>query len=287
MTAIIILLTSPVFISCDKHQVQDPPLIALRQDSGFLYKDTVLQPGEKVRIGIRASGSGANLTYFSIRLNDGSSHILLDTGMNNPRLEYSLEVIKTTAPVETWSFLVMDRNRVETSVQIVLRKSEVSKWGKIRIIDNITLGAQENGTTGSFFSLADTTVMTLGQAFTRQAMVDMIYYYGLYEGTLSSPNEAEAPGFFTGPDGLANWTVKNETRYDTTVITPQVFDLSTNDSLILTAYEPTAGKKKGKFLQPGMVLSFRSPAGKLGLVKITGVTPMPDGMVAFSIKIQE
>ncbi len=273
--------------SCQKDQAPGPPQITFIYEKGYISHDTTIEPGQKVKVGIRAVGPDANLTYFSIRLNDGKSQIFLDTGFNTPLLDYNLELIKTTAPMEKWTFLIMDRNRIEQSVQIVLTKSDIPKWRKIRSMTDIILGGQENSATGSFFSLADTLVMNLQQAFENQAMVDMVYYYGQYESTLASPNEAEAPGFFTGPKGIANWTVKNETRYDTTVITSQVFDASENDSLILSAYEPTAGKKKGKYLQPGMVFSFKSPDGKLGLIKIQDVQPASTGSVKLTIKIQE
>jgi hypothetical protein len=284
---IMMVILSVSFTSCSKNPDPIPPLISFIQEKGYVYQDTVLEAGQKVKVGIRAVTSGVNLTYFSIRFDDGTSKILLDTGMNTTSLVYDLEVIKTNSPVEKWIFLIMDRNRIEQSVQILFTKSDSSKWGKIRTVNDILLGAQENTVTGSFFSLTGNAVMNLQQAFENQPLADIVYYYGQYEGTLASPNEAEAPGFFTGPQGIANWTVKNETRYDTTMITPQEFDMATNDSLILAAYEPTAGKKKGKYVRPGMVFSFRSPVGKLGLLKIQEIVAFPAGTVKFTVKIQE
>lgn len=287
VAGMIFILLSGSFTSCRKDTASGPPLISFIYEKGYVAHDTIVPAGQKLKIGIRAAGPDANLTYFSVRFDDGKSQILLDTGLNAPSLVYNLEVIKTNAPVEKWTFLIMDRNRVEQRVQIIFTKSDSSKWGKIRTMRNIILGAQENQGTGSFFALSDTSVMTLPQAYENQPLVDMVYYYGQYEGTLASPNEAEAPGFFTGPQGIANWTVKNETRYDTTLISAEIFDQSGNDSLILAAYEPTAGKKKGKYVQPGMVFSFRSQAGKLGLVKVQDFTPLPAGSVILTIKIQE
>jgi len=287
VTGLVLISFSVLFFACKKGTAPIPPLISFNRGAEYTFNDTTLQAGQKVKIGIHAVTSSANLTYFSVRFDDGRSQILLDSGLNVPSLDYTLEVIKTNAPVEKWTFLIMDRNRIEMSVQINLAKSDSSRWGKIRTMNDIVLGGQENSAVGSFFSLDDTLVMNLQQAFENQSLADIVYYYGQYEGTLASPNEAEAPGFFTGPQGIANWTVKNETRYDTTMITAQMFDQSENDSLILSAYEPTAGKKKGKYIQPGMVFSFRSPEGKLGLIKIQEVTPAPAGSVKMNIKIQQ
>ena len=287
MAGISLISCSALFTACKKDPALVPPVLSFIHDEGYTSNDTMIDAGQKIKIGILCSTTNANLTYLSVHFNNGTNQILLDSGMNTPSLVYTLDVIKTNDPIETWTFLVMDRNRIQDSVQITLIKSDSSKWGKIRILKDVCLGSQENGTTGSFFSLDENNAMTLSQAYGAQPSVDLIYYYGQYEGTLSSPNEAEAPGFFTGPQGIANWTVKNETRYDTTGITSQAFDLSQNDSLILAAYEPAAGKKKGKFLQPEMVLSFRSHNGKLGLIKVQEITPFPAGQVKFSIKIQE
>ncbi|MEI7662437.1 MAG: hypothetical protein WCK34_09575 [Bacteroidota bacterium] len=277
-----------LLFSCRKKEVtHNPPEIKFVTDSGYVSHDTTLVAGGKIRIAIKAWGTDANITYFSIRYNDGTPKIILDTGMNRSGLNYTVDIIKTASQVEKWTFVVMDRNRQVESAGIVLTKSDYSKWGKIKTQPDILLGAQENPDSGSFYSLSSGRVFSLSEAYLEQAEVDMIYYYGQYQGTLSSPAEAEAPGFFTGPRGIANWTIKNEMRYDTTSLQAADFDLAQNDSLLLGAYDPAAGKKKGKFLQPGMVLSFKSPAGKLGLIKVTGLTGTVAGTLQFSVKIQE
>jgi len=288
ISMLLLLSGTVLFYSCRKETpTESSPDIRFVTGDGLLAHDTILAAGQRVRIGISALGRDARITYFSVRLNDGINRILLDSGMNTSTLNYTLEVIKTNAPLERWTFFAMDRNRVADSISIYLTKADTSAWKPIRSLENIILGAQENSTTGSFYSLQTETVMTLEEAYLVQPLTDIIYYYGIYEGTLSSPNEAEAPGFFTGSHGLSAWTVKNESRYDTTLLTTDMFDKSLNDSLILAAYEPTAGKKKGKYLQPGMVFSFRSPAGKLGLISVREVTPAPAGSARINIKIQE
>lgn len=183
--------------------------------------------------------------------------------------------------------MVMDRERNKDSVQVLLMKSETSHYGDIITYSEIILGAQENTTQGSFFAFSNGDILGLDSAFLNQTLVDLIYYYGQYEATLSSPGEAEAPSYFTGPSGIANWTVKNETRYDTTSLSLQDFDESLNDSLLLAVYEPAAGKRKVKFVAPGMVISFKSQAGRIGLLKITGTEPGAAGTLHFSVKIED
>ncbi len=288
LTSLIMLLGMFLLLSCrEKEEPHIPPGMKFIADPGFTTHDTVIVAGQKIRVGIQAWGNDAGITYFSIRYNDGSPKIVLDTGMNRSRLTYTVDIIKTSSAVETWTFFIMDRNRQTDSARIVLTKSLDSKWGKIRTLPDVTLGAQERSDTGSFFSFSSGQVFTLGGAFMNQPLIGMIYYYGLYQGTFASPAEAEAPGFFTGTQGIAGWTIRNETRYDTTSVSPAAFDLAANDSLLLSAYDPSAGKRKAKFITPGMVVAFKSPDGKLGLIKVSTLSGTTAGTMKFTVKIQE
>lgn len=288
LVVLVTIIIGCTLSSCQKEpDPGNPPSIMFISGNGFISGDTTIPAGQRLKIGITAKGIDANITYFSVRLGDGTLRILLDSGINVSSFNYVIEVIKTNVPIEKWTFLIMDRNRVKDSLSIKLTKADSSAWGPIITVENLMLGGQENPATGSFYSLSHDSVMNLDQAYANQSLTDIIYYFGQYEATLASPNEAEAPVFFTGPHGISNWTVKNETRYDTTQLSPEAFDKSLNDSLIITAYEPTAGKKKGKYLQPGMIISFRSQDGKLGLIKVNEVTPAAAGNVRLTIKIQQ
>jgi hypothetical protein len=272
---------------CEEEAISDPPQIAFFSQEGFLDHDTILSIGDRVKVGVKAGGEGDNITFFQVSVNNGTRQILLDSGLNNPGMEYNLEIIKSASAYERWTFLVMDRDRNRDSVQLYLGKSEVSNYGDIITYENLVLGAQSYAVQGSFLSLADGAVYNLEQAFQVQSLIDIIYYFDLYDATLSSPNEADAPAVFSGEYGLANWTIKNETRYDTTLVTPEAFNEAVNDSLLLAAYEPAAGKRKAKFVQPGMVISFVSPQGKIGLVNVHELEPGPAGYIRMSVKIQE
>ena len=230
----IILLPWVLASSCQKKTTeQSRPVIEFVTDSGFIGHDTTLIAGQKFRVRVTAAGSGANVTYFSIRYDDGVKRVILDTGMSIARFSYNIEMIKTSSQVEKWTFLVMDRNRQKDSILLVLTKSSYSKWGKITTLPDVLVGAQESSDTGSFFSWAAGRAYHLDQAFLNQAGMDAVYYYGQYAATLASPAEAEAPGYYPGPEGIANWTIKNETRYDTTAVSVADFDSALNDSLLL------------------------------------------------------
>ena len=264
-----------------------PPVIRFVQDSGYQWNDTTLIVGDRVRIGIKVTACGSNITFFQVSFNNGKRQILLDSGLNHNELTYNLNIIKSAGTAETWTFVVMDRNRNLDSISILLRKSDSSHYGRIRQYDNILVGAQASTMAGSFLTFTGGRVLGLDSAFANQSLTDLIYYFGQYDATLSSPNETEAPSYFTGPSGIANWTIKNETRYDTTLLTAEQFDRAGNDSLLLAVYEPAAGKRKTKFVVPGMVISLKNAAGKIGLIKVTGYEPGVTGTLNFSVKIQE
>ncbi|TSA25000.1 MAG: hypothetical protein D4R67_10920 [Bacteroidetes bacterium] len=276
-----------LLLSCKKEPGSTPPKLVFLTDSGYVSQDTTLAVGQKIRVGIDAQGAGANITYFHIGWNTGAEQTVLDSGMNQPQLTYTYSITKTASETEGWIFLVMDRDRNFSTIGLTLFKSSSSQYGPIRSYPGILLGAQTNPEAGSFFSLIANHRYFLDEAFLHQDSIDLIYYFDQYDATLSSPAEADAPAIFGGPTGLVNWTVKNETRYDTTGIAPDAVDLATNDSLILAAYEPVNLKRKAKFVQPGMVISFKDPAGRLGLILVKELVPGPDGYLLMDLIIQQ
>ncbi len=287
-----ISLFVPLFLlllsTCQKEpNPQAVPEIWFLTDSGFVSRDTVIPVGQNIRVGIEASGEGANITWFHIGWNNGEMQTFVDSGLNHPALHYEQTIIKTASPTETWIYQVMDRNRNLTSIQIILRKSDSSYYGEITSIPDVLVGAQHSALAGSFFSLSNGKSYFQDEAFEHQDSIDILYYYDIYDATLSSPNESDAPAIFTGPSGLANWSQKNETRYGTTSLTSADFDLAQTDSLILAAYEPVNLKRKAKFVTPGMIISFKAPSGKIGLIKVLAITGSDTGTIRMSVKIQK
>ncbi|MEI8201703.1 MAG: hypothetical protein WCH34_01740 [Bacteroidota bacterium] len=283
-----IFVIGGMLFSCQKDSEHSPPTITLTNDNGFASADTTLSVGAKVKIGIYAHGLGANITYFNVSIDNGTNvQTLLDSGLNASELNWSYEVIKSYLPVEKWIFTVMDKDRNKSSVSISLTKSAISQYGNIISFNNITLGAQNNSSFGNFFSFNTGQAYSLNDAFIYQDSIDMIYYFGSYLSTLSSPMEAEAPNYYTGVNGVANWTVQNETRYDTTDAPLSSFHTAMNDSLILAVYNPIDAKRKAKYLTNGMLISFIDHNGKLGLIEITSVTEGDTGRVVMNIKRQE
>ncbi len=276
-----------LLFSCKKESPQTAPTIEFIHDIGYASGDTALGIGTKINIGIRAKGISENITYLNVSIDNGSStQTLLDSGLNSTDLSWSYPFIKTSSPTERWIFTVMDKNRNKSTITLTFTKG-VTLYGNIISFNNVSLGAQLNTQYGSFFSFGTGQTYLLADAFINQSSIDMVYYYGTYFSTLASANEVEAPNYFTGTNGIANWSVKNETRYDTTDVSISAFDNATNDSLILAVYNPVDAKRKAKYLAPGMLLSFIDHEGKLGMIKVNEVTPGDTGHVVLNIKRQQ
>ena len=277
-----------LFLSCSKESNHTPPAISFITEVGYAKGDTTLGIGQHVKVGITARGIDQNITYLNVSIDNGSGPItLLDSGMNSSNLNWTYSMIKTAAPFEKWTVTVMDKDRNKASLSITFTKGITLVYGNILSFNNIVLGAQNNTQYKNFFSFQTGLTYSLGEAFANQSAIDMVYYYGTYLSTLSSGYESEAPNFYTGGNGIANWTVKNETRYDTTDVSLTSFQLASNDSLILSIYNPIDAKRKAKFLTPGMLVSFIDHNGKLGLLEIASVTSGDTGHVVMNLKKQE
>ena len=279
----VVVLTLAVACS-DESATDNDPVIQLVPENGALVSDTVLPPGASVPVAVRALGGGSNITYFGIRMFDGTTHYVLDSGMNAASLNFNQILYKGNSPVEEWTFVMMNHDRQKASVTLTIGKKNVTGWGAISTLDHLELGAQSNMTAGGFLSMPAGEVYNYAQAAANQPGIDMIYYYGEYEATLSSPGESDAPAYF--PD-LASWSTKNETRYDTTSLSEQDFYRAFNDSLLIVSYEPVNGKRKAKNLTAGMVVAFRTQSGKIGLAFIKNVIPGAEGKLECAVKIQK
>src|SRR3989339_32624 len=267
-------------LSCKKERSNIPPEISFINDSGFVFSDTSVQLGTVIKIGIWANGSDNNITFLNVAVDDGTVRTALDSGLNTNNVLYKKNIVKSNAENETWIFTVMDRNRNKKSISLTLKKASTSIYGSIITYSNFTLGAQNNSSHGGFFSLNNGLRYFYQEAEQNKNIIDIIYYYDIYDATLSSPNESDAPAVFPG---LADWIPKNETRYDTTNVTAQQFDQSNNDSLLFAVFNAIDGKRKGKDMQPGMVVSFSNHEGKVGLIKINSVSPGTNGFINITI----
>ncbi len=292
IVGVLTILCILIMLSCKKDNQETPPQIEFIKQIGYIWSDTTLPIGAHVKVGIMASKSNANITYFNIVMSaNGTSQIAIDSGMNTSSFTFNYTIYKGVSDVETWTFMTMDKERNKATVSLTLKRSAVTNWGNVKSYNSVILGAQNNTVNGSFLSLNSGNTFLLPQAFLNQDSIDIAYYYGApptyYSNTLSSPGETQAPTFFTGANGVNNWNTKNTTMYFMTTITATQFDQITNDSLLIVSYPLTGSTKKSKFVTTGQVISFKDQTGKLGLIKVIAVNGTDAGTTELAIKIQE
>ena len=284
-------------VSCKKEEEKAPSII-LKNDIGYTATNKTVLIGMPVKIGIKAEKEDANITNLVVSLiTENGTELALDTGLNSSVLNYTRNINYGSTKYEIWTFTVMDKNRKKSSLSIRLDKDTNSTYGAILSYPSITLGMQNNTAIGNFLATTTGSVYTESAAFDNQSLINIIAYYNNLavpstEFTFSSPNETDAPTYYTS---LVNWALpKNEIYYkaDSISISTAAFDAAYNDSLIISNYtEATTGKRKFKIAKPNYVIPFKitagPQAGKKGLIKVKSINGTTDGSIEIALKIQQ
>ena len=271
------------FAACNNEDDPKPdPTISFLTSTGYTFEDANLEEGDSIFIGIKAVSNGSDkLVSLEISVYNQTVDMI---ELDDLQVERTFIITKGAAPEEEWTFEVTDNGGKTASVSITFTRV----YGSIVTNNSVVLGAQNNSTSGSFYSTEEDDVYMQGAAFTNQELIDIIYYYDATDlNTLASPGANIGDDVFTGTSGLANWTTLNETFYYKTSISVAQFDAVTNDSLISISYNNEESKRKAKNLAVGDVYSFKTAAGKLGLIKIIAVNGEATGDLEFAIKMED
>lgn len=285
------LITMLFSNSCrNNNDDENGPKITLKKDSLYVSGDTSIIIGKSFLTGIEACSGDANITNLIIRLNDGTEKTFLDTGMNVSSFSLDRLLPKTVSPEDIWTFIVRDKNGKSATVSFKVYADSNSVYQPVVYFPSVFLGAQENQDTGSFLDVDFNNLYNLTQAYAIEDSVDILYYYDAITGdanTIASPNANIDASVFSGIYGLANWTVKNETRYYKLIITQSDFINISNDSILIASYNEPNAKRKAKNLAPGDVYSFKTTGGKYGIFRVVKLYGNAAGSVEMGIKIQQ
>lgn len=279
-----------VFQSCKKNETFPAPELEFISEPGYQSGDTTLRLSDEVTIKIIAETmSDVPLTQFHIEIDKDGEITTVDSGINTNVLEYQKIISKSTAGIETWTFYAADREgRISKKKSITFNLDESSAYGAIIEIPSLILGAQDNTSTGGFYSIENNQIYTLADASVNQSAVNILYYYDLVgsdKNVIASPDANN-----DGNIDLSDWTdPKNETEYfEAETVSIEEFDASANDSLILNnTFEFGTGKRKAKKLAAGDIFSFVTHDAKKGMFKVINVDGQEAGTIEIAIKIQE
>ena len=284
-----------IITGCKKeNKIYPVPAIQFITKQGYVFNDTTLLLNNTIKIGIIAeTNSDEELTQFNTTIDKDSIITSIDTGIYANKFEYEKKIIKGIAENEIWSFYIRDRDgRKSNVISITFKLDFASIFSDIKYIPSIIFGAQNNASTGSFYSLSTEQIYTQSEAYNNQSLINLLYFYDLIEtdeNTISSPGANIDDSVFPGSTGLSNWTEINTTRFvyqDN--ISPEEFDICNNDSLILSnTFEFASGKRKAKNLAQGYIYSFVTEDEKKGLFKVIDVQNEETGTIEISIKMQD
>lgn len=296
----VILIICSIFlliaaVSCKKDKNPSPPSITLLSGTEYTQSGAVVAIGGKLRFGISASATDANITNFVVKkiMPDGSIKVVLDSGLNSSGFTVNETFFQNIEAEARWTFQVMDKNRQFATTAITIFKDPASAWGGILEFPSIVMGFQNNTVHGQFLIPATGKVYFADTAALNQNLVDIITYY--YVDVTPSPTFSSAGetggGITEYYPSIGQWTTKNYTKWDISVDTDPVpvaaFDACHNDSLLILSYDDVWGKRKFKWANPGTVIPFLTSTGKKGLVRVIAVENDPAGSITFAMKIQQ
>ena len=296
----IILIFSSVFllialVSCKKDTNPSPPSIKMLTGAEYTQSGAIIAIGGKLRFGISASATDANITNFVVKkiMPDGSIKVVLDSGLNSSSFSVNETFYQSIEAEARWTFQVMDKNRQFATTAITIYKDPASAWGGILEFPSIVMGFQNSTTHGQFLIPATGKVYFADTAALNQNLIDIITYY--YVDVTPSPTFSSAGetggGITEYYPSIGQWTTKNYTKWDISVDTDPVpvaaFDACHNDSLLILSYDDVWGKRKFKWADPGTVIPFLTSSGKKGLVRVIAVENDPAGSITFAMKIQQ
>ncbi len=301
LICILLLLIAISGFHCKDANNITTPSIKLIIDEGFTKNGDTLEIGRPLKFRVEVIGEDANITNFTIKKHfQGGIKTVLDSGLNSTGFVKDFTFYQSVEDRVEWVLGVMDRNRKEASVSLVIYKDPLSKFGGILEYYNIQLGYQDNIQTGNFFLPSAGKIYFSDSAALFQDLVDVLVYFNYSDDqgilkpspTFSSPGEEpNCSGllYTTYYPTLCNWQTRNYTKWDIRAIngvTQASWEQVHNDSLLIVSYDNVWGKKKYKWAAPGTFIPFQTAAGKTGIIKVEKADTVSTGSITFSMKIQ-
>jgi hypothetical protein len=283
------LLFLSILVACNK---QDNPAIQpsieLMADSGYIGGTTTLAAGALLKFKLNLTEGSEKLTNFYLEVSalNQPPKRYFDTAMYVSNIVLIKSFYKSPEPVETWSFVVRDRQGGSNSVAVQIMADTNSVYGPLLNLSHIVMGAQNNIQTGSCYSFEIQKVYTVSEAKENQDSIDMVFYYGVDELTIASPGANIESGIFPEDISPLYWEVRNTTWYIKTTLNENDFNNATNDSIMIANYVDANGKRKAKILTAGDIYVFKNQQNRLGLFKVNSASGTDAGLVDIDVKIQ-
>ncbi|MDR1671881.1 MAG: hypothetical protein LBS09_00205 [Bacteroidales bacterium] len=288
------------FASCEKDDEDNPfdsPTIAVKATyDGATNKDVSdattieLEEGSAITFQIRFSMGADKLKEVHLKSTiSGKSYPILDSveldkGVFNKGEKYIDFEYPTNvgASEETFTFTTKDTKDRSSSFTLTIKpKTKQSEGGFIT--KTITLlGAQNNASHGSFYSVALGKVLTIGAAKGQPGDVDFAYFYGsTNEATICAPSDTDGQTISYGTVKMSSWTIKNDTKF--AVVSPaDKDDPATWWDEAITAVG-TSRDTKANLLSIGKVVAFKTAGGEVGAFVVSNVSGTQSGSISIQL----
>lgn len=271
MSAATVFVTS---CSDDEEEIDPGPSLTLKGGSDYTSDDKTINVSETIKVGVignKSSVSGNKLTRFKVAFTTNNiPQTLLDTTLNTDSFNWERTLSFDGVGEGVLSFQLTDKGAMTTtkSFNIVIEDpgSQINKFM------DIEFGSWDDAN-GSFFSSQEGILYTVGQTKNtpdNQAKIDLVFFKGVENGNaIASPDNPAIATIQTLQ--VAGWTVKNETRFNTTNISVSQFD-AIGDSYSFPNFNLSGTKDIINQLvdtgESGRVFLFKTKNGKLGLLKV-------------------
>jgi hypothetical protein len=266
---ILAVAIATAFTSCKKDDdiVNPEPSIDFKGGANYTATDVTINAGEQILVGFNAAynpDTEENLTNFKVVLTSNNvSQTLIDSTINTASYSTDINITFPEAGSARLEATITDEAGRTDAVSFNITIDEAGV--KVVKYSDITLGSW-NDAIGSFYAANENEIYTVSQAFNNQAKVDFIFYKGVQNmNTISAPDDADLSEITTF--NMADWTIKNETRFVMTSMTAAEFD-AIGDYYSFTEFGQNTTTSKVVDLENGAVVQFRTQDGDYGLIKV-------------------
>jgi hypothetical protein len=273
------------FSGCDEETTPVGPNIQLF-GGVYIDEDVTVEPGQEISFSWMGTKGDANLSSFTIQVNNLSvpGFPVTDIPNDNYMDSVSLEAQANEGAYE-YLFILTDNDNLADSISLTITVEEV--FDPITTHSNLTLQvASSNGNNTNNCASIDGSVFSYVQGTgdaNLQAKADFVYYYTT-KAIIAAPNAVAS----IINDGYSAWTTKNATKFYTVGVTAAEFDAMEDDELIIANVTGTSAST-AEDLAVDDVVGFETSTGKLGLFKVTELDPgySLDKYIKISIKVQQ
>ncbi|MFA5419415.1 MAG: hypothetical protein WC341_13260, partial [Bacteroidales bacterium] len=212
-----------IITSCKKDDdIVGPPKINFIGGSEYIDQDATIPVNTKFKVGIAASANEqTNEKLATLKLTRTMENVtfvdttfIINDYLLNADFDFNAQQAGKTEKI---TFLLTDKAGQSTSISLDLTYETVG----VSVTKNADLHMGSfNDDYGSFYSTVNKVAYNIADAGTHQADIDFLYYLGAENGsTIASPADPMANTVYA----MGSWTVKNETLFSTTTLTPADF----------------------------------------------------------------